>query len=44
LIIIIIIIIIIGTTAQFEPRPSSEAYASHPYSLRHSSSFSPPTS
>jgi hypothetical protein len=31
--IIIIIIIIIGTTAPFEPRPSSEASASCPYSL-----------
>jgi hypothetical protein len=39
-----IIIIIIGTTAHFEPRPSSEASASCPYSLQHSSSFSPPTS
>jgi hypothetical protein len=28
---IIIIIIIIGTTALFEPRPSSEPSASHPY-------------
>ena len=28
-----IIIIIIGTTAPFEPRPSSEASASCPYSL-----------
>jgi hypothetical protein len=36
-----IIIIIIGTTALFEPRPSSEASASRPYSLQHSSSFSP---
>jgi len=43
-IIIIIIIIMIGTTAHFEPRPSSEASASHPHSLHHSSSFSPPTS
>ena len=37
-------IIIIGTTAPFEPRPSSEASASCPYSLQHSSNFSPPTS
>ena len=37
-----IIIIIIGTTAPFEPRPSSEASASCPYSLQHSSNFSPP--
>ena len=43
-IIIIIIIIIIGTTAPFEPRPSSEASASCPYCLQHSSNFSPPTS
>jgi len=43
-IIIIIIIIIIGTTALFEPRPSSEASASSPYSLQHSTNFSPPTS
>jgi hypothetical protein len=40
----IIIIIIIGTTAHFEPRPSSEASTSLPYSLQHSSSFSLPTS
>ena len=33
--IIIIIIIIIGTTAPFEPRPSSEASATCPYSLQH---------
>jgi hypothetical protein len=39
-----IIIIIIGTTALFEPRLSLEASASCPYSLQHSSSFSPPTS
>jgi hypothetical protein len=39
-----IIIIIIGTTALFEPRPSSEASASRPYSLHHSSSFSLPSS
>jgi hypothetical protein len=39
---IIIIIIIIGTTAPFEPRSSSEASASCPYSLHHSSNFSPP--
>ena len=38
------IIIIIGTTAPFEPRPSSEASASCPYPLQHSSNFSPPTS
>jgi len=44
IIIIIIIIIIIGTTAPFEPRPSSEASASCPYSLQHSSNFSPATS
>jgi len=44
IIIINIMIIIIGTTAHFEPRPSSEASASCPYSLQHSSSFSPPTS
>jgi len=44
IIIIIIIIIIIGTTAHFEPRPSSETSASCPYSLQHSSIFSPPTS
>jgi len=37
-----IIIIIIGTTAPFEPRPSSEASASCLYSLQHSSNFSPP--
>jgi hypothetical protein len=42
--IIIIIIIIIGTTALSQPRPSLEASASCPYSLQHSSSFSPPTS
>jgi hypothetical protein len=42
IIIIIIIIIIIGTTALSEPRPSLEASASCPYSLLHSSSFSPP--
>ena len=41
---IIITIIIIGTTAPFEPGPSSEASASCPYSLQHSSNFSPPTS
>jgi hypothetical protein len=40
----IIIIIIIGTTALSEPRSSLEASASCPYSLQHSSSFSPPTS
>jgi hypothetical protein len=40
----IIIIIIIGATAQFEPRPSSEASASRPCSLQHSSSFFPPMS
>jgi hypothetical protein len=40
--IIIIIIIIIGTTTLSEPRPSLEASASCPYSLKHSSSFSPP--
>ena len=40
--VIITIIIIIGTTAPFEPRPSSEASASCPYSLQHSSNFSPP--
>jgi hypothetical protein len=39
-----IIIIIIGITALFQPRPSLEASASYPYSLQHSSSFSPPTS
>src|SRR5215510_12353981 len=44
IIIIIIIIIIIGTTAHFEPRPSSEASASRPYSLQHSSRFSLPPS
>jgi hypothetical protein len=38
---IIIIIIIIGTTALSEPRPTLEASASCPYSLQHSSSFSP---
>ena len=43
-IIIIIIIIIIGTTAPFEPRPSSEASASCLYSLQHTSNFYPPTS
>ena len=42
--IIIIIIIVVGTTAHFESRPSSEASASCPYSLQHSSNFSPPTS
>jgi hypothetical protein len=41
---IIIIIIIIGTAALSEPRSSLEASASCPYSLQHSSSFSPPTS
>ena len=41
---IIIIIIIIGTTAPFEPRPSSEVSASCPYSLQRSSDFYPPTS
>jgi hypothetical protein len=41
---IIIIIINIGATAQFEPRPSSEASASRPCSLQHSSSFFPPMS
>ena len=41
---LIIIIIIIGTTARFEPWPSSEASASCPYSLQHSSSSPPPTS
>jgi len=40
--VIIIIIIIIGTTAPFESRSSSEASASCPYSLQHSSNFSPP--
>jgi len=40
----IIIIITIGTAAPFEPRPSSEASASCPYSFHHSSNFSPPTS
>jgi hypothetical protein len=40
----IIIIIIIGATARFGPRPSSEASASRPCSLQHSSSFSPPMS
>ena len=40
---IIIIIIIIDTTAPFEPRPYSEASASCPYSLQHSSNFSPST-
>jgi len=39
-----VIIIIIGTTAPFEPRSSSEASASCPYPLHHSSNFSPPTS
>jgi len=43
-VIIIIIIIIIGTTAHCEPRPSSESSTSCPYSLQHSSSFSPTTS
>ena len=33
--IIIILIIIISTTAPFEPRPSSEASATCPYSLQH---------
>ena len=42
--IVIIIIIIIGTTAPLEPRSSSEASASCPYSLQHSSNFSLPTS
>jgi len=41
---IIIIIIIIGTTALFEPRSSLEVSVSCPYSLPHSSSFSPSTS
>ena len=41
---LLFIIIIIGTTAPFEPRPSSEASASCPYSLQHSSNSSPPTS
>jgi len=41
---VIIIIIIIGATSRFEPRHSSEASASRPCSLQHSSSFSPPTS
>jgi len=40
----IIIIKIIGTTAAFEPTPSSEASAGCPYSLQHSSNFSPPFS
>ena len=40
----VLIIIIIGTTAPFEPRPSSEASASCPSSLQHSSNFSPPNS
>ena len=38
----IIVIIIIGTTTPNEPRPSSEASASCPYSLQHSSNFSTP--
>jgi hypothetical protein len=37
-------IIIVITTAQFEPRPSSETSASHPYSSQISPSFSLPTS
>ena len=37
-----VFIIIISTTAPFEPRPSSEASASCPYSLQHSSNFSSP--
>jgi hypothetical protein len=43
-IIIIIIIVVTGTTALYEPRPSLEASARCPYSLQHSSNFSPPTS
>ena len=39
-----IIILIIGTTAPFGPKPSSEASARCPYSLQHSSNFSPPAS
>jgi hypothetical protein len=35
---------IIGTTAHFEPRPSSEASAIRPYFLRYSSNVFPPTS
>ena len=43
-IMMMIIVIIIGTTALFEPRPSSEASTSSPYSLQHSFNFSPSTS
>jgi hypothetical protein len=41
---LIIKIIILGTTAHFEPRPSSEASAIRPYFLQYSSNVSPPTS
>ena len=41
--VIIIIIIVIGTTASFEPMPSSEASASCPCSFQLSSNFSPAT-